>query len=42
MPDGITPKMRVVHDDYNFDIDSVIDVGNKGRELEILCTKVTT
>ena len=42
MPDGITPKMRVVYDDFNFDIDSVIDVGNKGRELEVLCTKVTT
>lgn len=42
IPDGITPKMRVVYNDMNYDIDSVINVGERDREIEIMCTKVTS
>lgn len=42
IPDGITPKMRVVYNDMNYDIDSVINVNERDKKSEIMCTKVTT
>ena len=35
--DGIVAKMRLVHGDDSYDIESVIDVGGRGRELELMC-----
>lgn len=34
---GITPAMRVVWDDAPYEIVSVIDVGARGSELELIC-----
>lgn len=36
---GITPKMRVVFDSRRFNIEGVIDVGGRGRELHLMCTE---
>lgn len=34
---GIMPKMRVVHGSTVYDIESVMDVETRGRELELMC-----
>lgn len=34
---GITPKMRVNHTSRIFDILSVINVGERNRELQLMC-----
>lgn len=38
---GIEPAMRVVHGGTVCDIQSVIDVGGRRRELELMCREVT-
>lgn len=35
--EAIVPKMRVVHGATIYDIESVIDVETRGRELELMC-----
>lgn len=34
---GVTPQMRVVFDGRNYDIQSVVDVGERRRVLELIC-----
>lgn len=34
---AITPKMRVSHDGGFYDIESVINVGNRNREIHLVC-----
>ncbi len=34
---GVTPKMRVNYDNRIFDIESVIDVNERHRELVLMC-----
>lgn len=35
--DGVTPQMRVRHNDRLLNIDSVIDVGERRKELQLMC-----
>ena len=39
---AVTPKMRVVYDTKNYDIESVINIDNKDKEMQLVCRKVTT
>lgn len=39
---AITPKMRIVYNSLNYNIESIINVGEANRELELMCSKVTT
>lgn len=36
---GIKPKMRVVYNNENYNIESVINIDNKNRELQLLCSR---
>jgi SPP1 family predicted phage head-tail adaptor len=38
----ITPKMRIQYNALNYNIESVINVGEENRELELMCSRVTT
>lgn len=38
---GVTPDMRVAYGQRIFDIQSVIDVGGRHREIELMCREVT-
>jgi len=38
---SISPEMRVVWDGHIYDIEAVIDVGGRKRELQLMCTEVT-
>ena len=37
---GILPEMRAVWDGHIYDIEAVIDVGGRKRELHLMCTEV--
>jgi SPP1 family predicted phage head-tail adaptor len=37
---GVTPRMRILWGTRTFDINSVVNVGERGRELQLLCTEV--
>lgn len=39
---GITSKNRIVFNNVNYDIESIINVDQRDREMEILCSRVTT
>lgn len=39
---GIVPKMRVVYGGEDYDIESIINVEERNRELLIGCNRVTT
>ena len=39
---GITPKMRIVHDSRTFEIESVRNLEERDRWLELMCSEVTT
>lgn len=39
---GITSKNRIVFDNVNYEIESIINVDQRSRELEILCSRITT
>jgi SPP1 family predicted phage head-tail adaptor len=39
---GITQKMRILHNSLAYDIYSIINVGERNRELHILCSRITT
>lgn len=39
--DGVTPGMRLIHKGRTLEIDAVADVGERTRELQIMCTEVT-
>ena len=36
---GVVPKMRVSFDSRLFDIQSVIDVGGRGKQLHLMCVE---
>jgi SPP1 family predicted phage head-tail adaptor len=36
---GILPKMCILHGQKRYQIDSVVDIGSRNRELEILCSE---
>ena len=38
--DGVTGDMRVIHDSRTLHIEGVIDVGERGREMELMCREV--
>lgn len=38
---GVAPGMRVIHKARTLEIDSVVDVGERTRELQLMCTEVT-
>jgi SPP1 family predicted phage head-tail adaptor len=38
---GVTPDMRVVYGQRVFDIQSVIDVDERHREIQLMCREVT-
>lgn len=38
--DGVTPSMRVVHGSRTYHIRSVLNVGSRERELELICEVV--
>jgi len=33
----LTPKMRLLHNERIFDIEAIVDVGTRGREMEVFC-----
>jgi len=35
--DGVSPKMRIEHDGRTLQVESVMNVGERNRELELLC-----
>jgi len=37
---GISPEMRAVWDGHTYDLEAVIDVGGRKRELHLMCTEV--
>lgn len=37
---GVGPTMRVVYDGRTFEVDSVIDVDERHRELQLMCKEV--
>lgn len=37
--DAITPKMWAEHDSIVYDIDSVVNVENRNREIHLMCTR---
>ncbi len=39
---GIKPKMRVLYNDEGYDIQSVINLEERNRELLILCSRIAT
>jgi SPP1 family predicted phage head-tail adaptor len=39
---GITPKMRILYNSLSYNIESVINVGERNTELHIMCSKITT
>lgn len=39
---GIGPKMRAIYKDEPYDIEGVINVGERDRELVLHCSRVTT
>lgn len=39
---GITSKNRIVFDNVNYEIESIINVDQRNREMEILCSRITT
>lgn len=36
---GITAKMRLIYDGRIFDIESVVDMYGRGRELQLMCVE---
>lgn len=34
---GLNPKMRVLHDGRYYEIEGIIDLGNRRRELQLMC-----
>ena len=39
---GIKGNMRILYNQEAYDIESIINVDERNKELEILCTRVTT
>ena len=39
---GITPKMRILCDSLSYDIESVINIDARDRELQIMCSRIAT
>ena len=39
---GVTPKMRILYNSLSYDIESVINVDERNRELQIMCSRITT
>lgn len=39
---SITAQMRLVFDNENYNIESIININQRNRELELLCTRITT
>jgi len=39
---GITPKMRIFYNSMAYDIESIININERNRELQLMCSKVTT
>lgn len=39
---GIKPKMRVLYNGEGYDIQSVINLEERNREIQILCSRITT
>lgn len=39
---GITSKMRILYNGEGYDIQSVINLNERNRELQILCSRITT
>lgn len=39
---GVRPSMRVVYGTRIFDIQSVVDTGDRHRELQLMCREVTS
>lgn len=39
---GIKPSMRLIYNNENYNIKSVININEANRELEIYCSKITT
>lgn len=37
--DGLDPKMRIVHRGRVLDIHAILDIEERGREIEMLCTE---
>ena len=37
---GVTPEMRVLYDGRTYEIESVIDVLERGRELNLMCREI--
>jgi len=40
--EGITPKMKVVYGNVDFNIQSIVNVDERNRELQLECTRVST
>ncbi len=38
---GITPKMRILYNSLSYNIESIINVGERNRELHIMCSRIT-
>ena len=39
---GITPKMRILYNSLSYNIESIINVGERDRELHIMCSRIIT
>ena len=39
---GVSPKMRILYNSLSYDIESVINVDERNRELQIMCSRITT
>ena len=39
---GVTPKMRILCDSLSYDIESVINIDARDRELQIMCSRIAT
>lgn len=38
--DGVTPKMRILYDSRYFDIESVINEGERDKQVTLMCREV--
>lgn len=39
---GITPKMRVFYNSMAYDIEAIINIDERNKTLQLMCSKVTT
>ncbi len=39
---GITPKMRILYNSLSYDIESIINIDERNRELQIMCSRIAT